>query len=284
MSHEVTSPAPTVPASVSRVLVLGAGFTGAEVAEQARARGLTVLAHTRSEERAAALRARGFAVWVAPELGAELGAHVDAGTHVVVAFPPDGVTDQRIAPLLAGAHSIAYVSSTGVYGGLTGPIDDTTPLPEPLPARAQRLVEAERAYRAVGAVVLRCPGIYGPSRGLEQRVLRGEHRIPGEGKNVLSRIHVADLAALLLAASALHDDTFVVGDLTPAPHVDVVRHIAERHGVPMPPSVPADTLHESLRADRAIDPRRALGRLGVTLRYPSYREGMPGPVTERRPG
>ena len=66
----------------------------------------------------------------------------------------------------------------------------------------------------------------------------------------------------------------------PGQHV----HIAERHGIPMPPSVPADTLHESLRADRAIDPRRALGRLGVTLRYPSYREGMPGPAPERRPG
>ena len=54
----------------------------------------------------------------------------------------------------------------------------------------------------------------------------------------------------------------------------VVEWVCARHGVPLPPSQPWDQVHETLRADRAVDSRRARESLGVTLRYPTYREGM----------
>jgi len=277
MQNEQRAALPPIPAQVKRVLVLGAGLTGRATAELARLAGRDVLTHVRTEERAQGLRAAGFAVEVVPVLDARVRDWVSPHTHVVVAVPPDGTTDALVAPNLAGAYSLAYVSSTGVYGPHRGPVDDATPIPSPPSERAARILAAEAVYRAVGACVLRCPGIYGPSRGLHVRVIRGEHRVPGDGQNVLSRIHVEDLAQLLLAASAQRGETFVVGDLAPAPHAEVVQHIARAYGVPMPPSVPAETLHESLRADRAVNPARALSMLGVVLRYPSYREGMPGP-------
>jgi nucleoside-diphosphate-sugar epimerase len=79
---------------------------------------------------------------------------------------------------------------------------------------------------------------------------------------------------LLRAAAAVRGETFVVGDLLPAPHREVVQFICDEYGVPMPPSAPLESLHASLRADRRVDASRALARLGVALRYPSYREGM----------
>jgi len=66
----------------------------------------------------------------------------------------------------------------------------------------------------------------------------------------------------------------VVGDLEPAAHIEVVRFIAEAYGVALPPCVPLESVHESLRADRRVDASRALSTFGVTLRYPTYREGM----------
>jgi nucleoside-diphosphate-sugar epimerase len=262
----------------SRVLVLGCGYTGSAVARLASECGYTVVATVRSEARAIPLRNETIDVCVQPELEAAwLKAHIDANTHVVVAFPPDGVTEARVAPALAHARAISYVSTTGVYGELCGVVDDTTPLPETPSVRSLRLIVAERLYRAAGATVLRCPGIYGPDRGLHVRVLRGEHRIPGDGTRFLSRIHVADLAQLLLASGASdawREQTFVVGDLAPAPHIEVVRFICEAYGVAMPAMVPLETVHESLRVDRRVDPTRALRLLGTTLRYPSYREGM----------
>jgi nucleoside-diphosphate-sugar epimerase len=270
------------------LLVLGCGYTGTTVARRALAQGRSVVGTVRTAERAqqvhAALRAdpeldadtvaRHFTLITAPALDASVAQHVTPDTDVVIAFPPDGSTDARVAPALAAARSVTYVSSTGVYGGRTGKIDDTTPLPMPPSERAQRILDAEAHYRAVGATVLRCPGIYGAARGLHLRILRGEHRIPGDGSRTLSRIHVEDLASFALAAADRPGELYVIGDREPAPHGDVVVYVCETYGAPLPASIPWDQVHESLRADRAIDPTRALRELRVTLRFPSYREGM----------
>jgi nucleoside-diphosphate-sugar epimerase len=127
--------------------------------------------------------------------------------------------------------------------------------------------------------VLRCPGIYGPDRGVHVRLLRGDYRLPGDGSRSLSRIHVEDLAALLLATAdgeggAFTGRTFVVGDLRPAPHREVVEYLCAAYGVPWPASVPLESVHATLRADREVDGSRALSELGVRLRFPTYREGM----------
>jgi hypothetical protein len=50
--------------------------------------------------------------------------------------------------------------------------------------------------------------------------------------------------------------------------------VCETYGAEMPPSVPLDSVHASLRADRAVDASRAWSVLGVSPRYPSYRDGM----------
>jgi nucleoside-diphosphate-sugar epimerase len=250
------------------------------VARLARARGLRVVANVRSEARASALAREGFDVLALPALGPDVAAHVDASTHVVVAFPPDGGTDARVAPALGGAAAVTYVSSTGVYGDHRGVVDDRTPLAAS--PRAAKTLAAEALYRvhrrhreeARGATVLRCPGIYGRERGLHARIVRGEHRIPGDGTRFLSRIHADDLAALILASAAKPSDTFVVGDLEPAPHIEVVRFVCEAYGVPLPPFVPLESVHESLRADRRVDGARARAELGVTFNFPTYREGM----------
>ena len=263
------------------VLILGCGYAGRALARLARAQGYCVRATVRNEERAAALRQEGFDVLRTPALGAEIRQHLDRGTHVAVCFQPHEATDARVAPALSAARSITYISSTGVYGDLRGTIDDATKPPAPN-ARSAPILAAEAHYRRVGATVLRCAGIYGPERGLHARVVRGQHRIPGDGSRASSRIHVDDLAALILAASRVRGETFVVGDLAPAPQIEVVRFICEAYGVALPESIPVEDAPASLRADRRVDPSRGLAMLGVTLRYPSYREGMAPAATSLR--
>lgn len=267
-----------------RVLILGCGYAGAAIARLARDRGLEVVANVRSDARAESLRGEGFEVLRRPELDETIAEHVSERTHVVIAFPPDGVTDARVAAALRDAARITYLSSTGVYGAHRGVVDDATPVPPPCSPsdRGAKILAAEELYRAARATVLRCPALYGPDRGLHVRVLQGAHRIPGDGTRYLSRIHVADLAQLVLA-SLPRGSTMVVGDLEPAPHGDVVRFISEAYGVPMPPSVPLESVHESLRADRRVDASRALAAAGITLRYPSYRDGMSPAATNLRP-
>jgi hypothetical protein len=260
--------------SFERILIIGCGYAGQRVLSLGRKLGLPVTATVRSAERVSGLETAGAHVLLADALGPELSDHIDDKTRVVVAFPADTETDTRITPWLVHAHSVVYVSSTGVYGSLHGRLDDTTPLPAAEDARVERLQTAEQRYRAIGATVLRCPAIYGPDRGLHIRILRGEHRIPGDGSHYLSRVHAADLAQFALSRQTTPGETFVVGDLEPARHIEVVRFICESYRVPLPASAPLEGLHATLRADRAVDSTRALQQLGVTLQFPSYRQGM----------
>lgn len=260
------------------LLVLGCGYTGVTVGRLRVARGERVVGTRRDVTEHPALAALG----IEPRASLEgIEALVDGSTDVLVAFPPDGETDARLAPRLAHARAIVYLSSTTVYGtaspgagGLL--VDDTTPT-RPDSPRAERRLAAEAHWRAASATVLRAPAIYGRDRGLATRIRAGLHRVPGDGSHWVSRVHVEDLARFVegaFATPAARGDCFVVGDQEPAPHRDVVAFVCATWGCPAPPHVPLSEVDESLRADRRVDPSRALAVLGVTLTHPSYRDGM----------
>jgi nucleoside-diphosphate-sugar epimerase len=261
-------------------LILGCGYAGRAVARLARNRGFSVVATVRSEERERALLAEGFHVERARMLDGKVARFIDADTHVVIAFPPDTTTEAALVPLLTQALSVTAISTTAIYGELRGVINDSTPTPTAVTPRALRAAQAEAEYRRAGATVLRCPGIYGPERGLHVRVLSGRHRMLEDGSRTLSRIHVEDLAQLILATRGLADRTFVVGDLAPAPQLEVVNFICTAYGAPFPAAAPPEAVPESLRADRSVDASTALSELGVTLKYPTYREGMAPAATK----
>jgi nucleoside-diphosphate-sugar epimerase len=229
-----------------------------------------VLGVVRSPESAAELRARGVHA-TTESCEAVARAQVGAETHAVVTFPAAAPEERAFAPLLAGARAVSYLSTTGVYGDLEGTIDSSTPVPaEPSPKYAA-ILAAEQAFRAVGGAVLRSPGIYGAGRGIHVRLARGDFRLSGDGSRFGSRIHVQDLAELLLASAATPGETFVVGDLEPCRQLDMVRWYCERLGLPLPPSAPLEQVHETLRRNRRVDASYALARLGVTLKFPSFR-------------
>jgi nucleoside-diphosphate-sugar epimerase len=255
------------------VVVFGAGFTGATVCRTALARGLTVLGVVQSQASAEALLASG--VPATTDSCSSVAEHcVDGATHAIVTFPATRPGELEFAPQLVRARAVSYLSTTGVYEDLEGVVDDTTPLPESPSAKYAAVLAAERAFRAVGAAVLRAPGIYGAERGLHVRLARGELRLSGDGSRYSSRIHVEDLAELLLASARTPGETLVVGDLEPCRQIEMVSWLCSQLGLPLPASAPLAEVHETLRRNRRIDGRRALERLGVMLKYPSYREGF----------
>jgi nucleoside-diphosphate-sugar epimerase len=255
------------------VIVFGAGFTGSRVAEAAVRRGLSVLSVVRSEASAQALRERGLSATI-DDARSVARASLGSATHAIITFPPAAELDAELAPLLANARAVSYLSTTGVYEDFEGEIDDATPLPAVPSLKYAAVRAAEAAYRAVGAAVLRSPGIYGAERGIHVRLARGDFKLSGDGSRYGSRIHVADLAELLLASATAPGETFVVGDLEPCRQRDMVAWLCERLKLPLPESAPLEQVHETLRRSRRVNPARALSRLAVTLQYPTYREGF----------
>jgi nucleoside-diphosphate-sugar epimerase len=204
-----------------------------------------------------------------------LRSQVDAKTALIVSFPPDGQTDARCAALATHAYASVYVSSTGVYGNTRGHIDDDT-LAAPDSPRNQQRLTAEELWRAAGATILRVAAIYGPGRGMHERVRGGSARIAGDGRHHVCRIHVEDLALALLRSVELRlgPRTYVIADDEPAEQGEVVRYLAERLGMPCPSAVPLEAAPETLRHDRLIDSSRFKRDAGIRWRYPTYREGF----------
>ena len=260
------------------LVILGCGFLGMEVARRGVAGGHEVIGTLRGGTAPEEGSGSSFEVRRVPELTCDsVRAIVTPETKVLVAFPPDGHTDAAIAPALGTARTV-YVSTTGVYGAARGHVDETTDVDPSEPRAASRLA-AERAYLDRGATVLRAAGIYGPGRGLHRRLLSGDFRIPGAGTNVVSRIHVGDLARLALGVlgsndSSLRGAAFVVADDAPVPQIEVIRWLCERLCVPLPSEAPIDQVAPTLRHDRAVDNARIKRALSLDLAFPTYREGF----------
>ena len=166
-------------------------------------------------------------------------------------------------------------------------IDESAPT-LPVNARSAMRVRVEQQWRAyaeergIPLLILRLAGIYGPGRSPLAKLLRGEaQRIVKPGQ-VFNRIHVEDIAAALAASLARPSPGAIynVTDDEPAPPQDVVTYAADLAGVVPPPEVPfaeaeLSPMARSFYADnRRVSNRRLREELGVSLAYPTYREGI----------
>jgi nucleoside-diphosphate-sugar epimerase len=257
-----------------RIVLLGVGMVGRAVYDAVRGEA-QVVGVTRQPERLFEFVNAGIDPIVMPWPSAEVMAPIVDGSDVLVSFPPDGTTDAVLAPACVGAKSVVYISSTGVYGAHRGRVDDSTPVDAHDPQTLSRL-QAEEIWRGVGATVLRPPAIYGPTSGLHIRLRKGDFKIPGDGSNMVSRIHVEDLATIILRAfeKPKPRETFVVGDLKPASHKELAEWLCEKMQIPVPPNTPLEQAGPHMRASREVDPTRALSEFDVTLKYPTYQEGF----------
>jgi nucleoside-diphosphate-sugar epimerase len=130
---------------------------------------------------------------------------------------------------------------------------------------------------------LRLPGIYGPGGRNQLDALRaGKARRIVKPGQVFNRIHVDDLASAVIAsmrAPALAG-IYNVSDDEPAPADEVVAYAARLLGIEPPPAVafedarlPPFAAHFYAECKRVRN-ERMKQRLGVELRYPTYREGL----------
>lgn len=281
------------------LLSLGHGYTARAFGRRLIARGWRVIGTTRSEDTAAAIRAEGAeAVIWPPEDPAALAS---VATHVLASAAPgrDGI-DPALAvmgeALAARGADIAwagYLSTTAVYGDRGGAWVDENAVLTPSTARGHARVAAETAWRdlmAVGGLpvhIFRLAGIYGPGRGPFQKVRTGKARRIIKPGQVFGRIHVEDIATVL-AASIAHPRpgaAYNVCDDLPAPPQDVIAEAAHLLGLPTPPAMAFEDadltpMARSFYAECKRTSNRLLhDELGVTLAYPTYREGLKALLT-----
>jgi len=267
----------------------GLGYSARALARHLRAQGWRVSGTVRDPAAIDALAREGIEAHVFP---LESPAAALAGVSDVLSSVPPGeggdpvltAHGDALAALSGQWRWIGYLSTTGVYGNRDGGWVDESGALEPTGVRGARRVEAEAAWRAlpVPAHVFRLAGIYGPGRNALVSVLEGSAKRIDKPGQVFSRIHVDDIAQILTASLARPDPgrIYNVCDDDPAPPEAVIAYAAQLLDRPVPPLVPLaqaglSAMGLSFYADnKRVSNRRIKNELGISLRYPSYRDGL----------
>jgi nucleoside-diphosphate-sugar epimerase len=226
-----------------------------------------------------------------PELKAALG----EAEFVLVSAPPDEHGDpvlRALADALAHAprlRAVVYLSTIGVYGDRGGAWVDEDTAPHPQSERSRERLAAERGWAKLGArrgasvAVLRLAGIYGPGQNALVQVARGGARRIVKPDQVFNRIHVDDIAQAIDAAFARGaSGVFNVTDDEPTPAGDPIAYAAQLLGKSPPPEIAFADAAASMnplglsfwQECRRVHNDKLKRELGVSLRHPTYREGL----------
>jgi nucleoside-diphosphate-sugar epimerase len=268
------------------VIILGCGYTGQIIARRLLARGRETVVTTRHPSNVAELgRAGARVVFLDSRDETSLGdafeklprGAISVHSIPIVSAPEtrllrDGIADRK--PV-----RIVYISSTSVYGSQTE-IKETTEA-HPAEQIAVLRIEEERwvTQGPWSSLIVRSAAIYGPGRGVHTAVQQA--RPPrSSGKACVSRIHVQDLAAIIVAGVDSHiTGAWPVADDYPCSSAEVAEYCTTLLRLPAPKanSQPPGTL-----TGRRIDGRGLRDHLGINLMYPTYEAGILASLAEER--
>ena len=256
-----------------RLFIFGLGYTAKRIAAAFEADGWEVISTGRDGT-------------LSFEDDGGIRAALTDASHVLSSVPPAGdggdPVPARYGDALGGKW-LGYLSSTGVYGDTGGAwVDESATLVGEGGGAGRRTAraEADAAWLARGARVLRLPGIYGPGRSALERVTEGRATridLPGQ---VFSRVHVDDIVQGCTKALTATEGAYNLADDHPSDQNAVIEEACRLLGCQPPPLLSLDEagLSPMARGFYAENRRVANGKakrlLGWRSRYPTCREGL----------
>jgi nucleoside-diphosphate-sugar epimerase len=279
---------------MSTLLCIGLGYTARFFAARIASEGWRIIGTAQSEDGAARIASLGYEAIIfngtAPSEALRIA--LASATHVLISAPPDAAGDPLLrhhADDLPTALSwIGYLSTVGVYGDHGGAWVDETTVPKPVSNRSRWRLTAEQTWldlakrSGIRVEIFRLAGIYGPGRGPLESVRNGTARAIVKPGQVFNRIHVEDIANVLAATIARGPalSLYNVSDDEPAPPQDVLAYAAALLELPPPPAVDYATadltpMARSFYSEcKRVSNARLKRALGVTLAYPTFRDGL----------
>lgn len=273
------------------MLIFGHGYTAGYLTPLLRQAGWTVTGTTRSDP--ARVRATAALPLIWPGDADQVAAAIRRADAILISAAPGPDGDPVLAGLsdqIAAARPrwLGYLSTTGVYGDRQGGwVDEDSEL-DASTQRGQARIAAEAAWQDLAARdglplhIFRLAGIYGPGRGPFAKLRNGTARRVIKPGQVFSRIHVEDIAQVLLASvtAAGPGAVYNLCDDDPAPPQDIIACAAEMLDMPPPPEMAFDQadlgpMARSFYADsKRVRNDRIKRDLGVVLKYPDYRSAL----------
>ncbi|MBA2653277.1 MAG: SDR family oxidoreductase [Tatlockia sp.] len=273
--------------------IFGMGYTAEFLAQKLAKSNFKVIGTTRDEEKLEKAHSSNYQLIHYQD--SDLCSYLKSSSHILLSAPP---TLERGDPVLADYGDelkklsllkwLGYLSSTSVYGDhQSGWVNELSPSLS-VGKQGQLRLQAEKdwlnfsQHSKIPLHIFRLAGIYGPNRNALSRIQTGkEYSIFKEGQ-FFSRIHVEDLACLLLASSTKPKpfSIYNLADDEPAPsHIVDAYAAALLHRPPLP-LIPYELAKLSVREkdfyanNRRVSNAKIKKEFALELLYPTYREGL----------
>lgn len=280
-----------------RVLIIGPGYVGMQLAVELLAEGHEVFGLSRSAQANGRLSSAGIQPLSADiTIAADL-ARLPLGWDWIVNCTSSsrGGADEYKNVYLRGTQNLldwlsaappkkfVFTSSTSVYGQTGGEAVKESSPTEPASETGRILVATEQllmraAAKGFPAILVRIAGIYGPDRAyLLQQYLKNEARIAGAGDRILNMIHRHDVAGILktVLKSGRAAETYNAVDDEPVAQIHFFRWLSETLGKWMPPFASDDENAARKRGltNKRVQNRKVKMELGYVFKYPTFRQG-----------
>ena len=271
------------------IFIFGLGYVGLHLANALHDQGWQITGTTRNPEKLSAYADKGWRI-LPFEDGVpidQLASYLAQASHVITTISAlvghDPVMAAHEAEMADYKGWTGYVSATSIYPDQIDGFVDEDAIPAPATKRGRDRLAAEQLWQKVtNAEILRVAGIYGPDRSPFKALAEGRAKIIEKEGHFFNRIHQSDITSIIMAAMAQPRQGRIINlcDHEPAPQGDVIRYAAKLMGVEPPTPVAFEEAELSPMARTFYVSRRRLTskvighELPVTLRYPTYREGL----------
>ncbi len=268
------------------LLIFGYGYTGSHLANLISQNGWQVVGTSS--------RPHNTKSTIIPYDREQITNVIKFATHILISIPPDDNRDVVLAdfsdifPLAKNLKWVGYLSSTAVYGNHDGAFVNEESILRPSSKRAKQRIRAETEWLEFGKKykirvnVFRLAGIYGPERNALDQVRAGQARSIFKEGQVFSRIHVEDIARIIVAATKFESirGIYNLADDEPCPTFEVNNFAAELLGVTPPPIIDikeaelSEMAKEFYNDNKRVSNSKIKDTLHIKLKYPTFREGL----------
>jgi len=283
------------------IMIIGCGDIGLRVAKNCQQKDMDISGLVQSDKSVKTLQQQAIKPIKADLDKPETLKNISYKGKTVFYFaapPRQGAQDTRMANWLASLDSnsapdkIVLISTTAVYGDTGGDWITEESALAPTTERGLRRLDAEQRLaewaevNSVDIVILRVPGIYGPSRLPRERLEKGLPVLNESECGYTNRIHADDLAMICLVAAkkAVNGEIYNVSDGQPGTMTDWFNQVADFLNLPRPPQVSMQEAEQVMTAgmlsylkeSRRIDNSKMLKELDIKLQYKTIKQGIAG--------
>ncbi len=277
----------------NRILIVGCGYLGSQVAQMACDAGHTVFATTRRPQRVKVLRDRGIEPIIAdwtnrsslralPEVDRILVAVSHDASSGVSRYQSQVGGMRNLLGVVSDQAHLCYISTTGVYHQTDGVwVDERSPAKPNREGGRVHLQAEDLLHRHrpdAPWTILRLAGIYGPGRVPRIANILNGQPIASSEEGYLNLIHVVDAARAVFASwQNPAYRMYVVGDDEPMIRRDFYCEIARQCRAKPPVfEAPAAGSAKQMRSEsnKRIWNRRLKMNLLPELAFPTYRQGL----------